>query len=468
MIVKSLESRVKSRNEDFGFRISDFGLKVSSNPQSAIRNPQSPRGMTLIELLVVIIIMTTIVAAAIPLMAPSNDERRIREAARTLNTYITGAQARAVQLGRPFGIALKRLGQDTNKNGQRPEDNAVCLELFYVEQQPPYAGFDANSRACVAIHPNTPGFVLVRFVTRGLTVAGLPPGWEADLFPAGTIRPGDVIEFNGTRFELLANDNYDNIDLDANTGYFVPRGGIAIIVARPVNDSGQQINPKYDNVGREIGVAAQPRPPYWTAAAPYKVLRQATPASDEPYQLPEGTAIDLRASGVGRDDYFYNPDPTNLDERVDNSEGVLIMFAPEGRVERVALRADPQSGPVSFDEPVVENVFLLVGQRVNAPAPAAGSDPTLNSSDVAAATTDEARAKLREPVNWLNGTSKWIVIGSQSGRIATIENAFVDPLTILNDPNPSIAANPSTEEMRTRQIYAAREFTREMGQVGGR
>ena len=26
-------------------------------------------------------------------------------------------------------------------------------------------------------------------------------------------------------------------------------------------------------------------------------------------------------------------------------------------------------------------------------------------------------------INWLSGTSRWIVIGSQSGRVATIENA---------------------------------------------
>src|SRR3954466_9227731 len=114
------------------------------------RTPRS--GMTLIELLVVIIIMTVIVAAAIPLMSPNNDDRRLREAARGLNTYITGAQTRAIATNRLYGVALKRLSQDTT----RAEDRGVCLEAFYVEQQPPYAGFDASSRACVAIHPNPP------------------------------------------------------------------------------------------------------------------------------------------------------------------------------------------------------------------------------------------------------------------------------------------------------------------------
>ena len=99
------KSKVESRNANFGFRISDCGLNDTFNPQSAIRNPQLPcawlrslhprEGLTLIELLAVIIILTTIVAAAIPIMAPSNDDRRLREATRGLNTFISGAQARA-------------------------------------------------------------------------------------------------------------------------------------------------------------------------------------------------------------------------------------------------------------------------------------------------------------------------------------------------------------------------------------
>src|SRR5215213_10229850 len=146
MKVKSLEARVKSQTPVVALR-SDSGSRL------LILGSRPSRGMTLVELLVVIVILTTIVGAAIPLMSPSNDDRRLREAARTLNTYITGAQTRAIATKRPYGVAFKRLSQDT----KRLEDNGVCLEVFYVEQQAPYAGFDANSRACVALHPNLPG-----------------------------------------------------------------------------------------------------------------------------------------------------------------------------------------------------------------------------------------------------------------------------------------------------------------------
>jgi hypothetical protein len=69
--------------------------------------------------------------------------------------------------------------------------------------------------------------------------------------------------------------------------------------------------------------------------------------------------------------------------------------------------------------------------------------------------------ELKAPINWLSGTSRWIVIGSQSGRIVSVENAFVDL--------PPIAVSATSfDDKRNEQILAAREFTREMSQLGGR
>jgi prepilin-type N-terminal cleavage/methylation domain-containing protein len=445
---------------------------------SALRpSPSAYRGLTLIELLVVIIILTTIVAAAIPIMAPANDDRQLREAARGINTFLTGAQAQAISLGRPYGVALKRLSVDTNQG----EDNGVCLEMFYAEQQPPFAGFDRNSKACVA-NTRQPGLALVSFVkdSPGSPKSiGLPIGIVPDLFPNGMFWPGDVIEINGTRFEMLdhrlpANGGNnvvgENVDFDMNGYYATPSGASQLavsIVVRPINDSGQQIKIKHDRDGFPLGAdrpasaPVRPADPYWTAPAAYRILRQPTITSDEPYQLPEGTAIDLRASGVGSNEYFHVPLLN------DNRHNVYIMFAPEGRVSRVSFSQLPNNTgePDSFDEPVVDNVFLLVGKRENIPAPQVGSDPTLNTTMLPAAGSqnyDELVREMKEPINWLNGFSRWIVIGSQSGRIVTIENAAVDL--------PAVAALASTipEVKRNRQIAAAREFTREMSQLGGR
>jgi type II secretory pathway pseudopilin PulG len=421
--------------------------------------------MTLIELLVVIVILTTIVAAAIPLLSPTNDDRRLRETARAVNTFFNGAQSRAIARKRPVGVALKRLSKDTNRGGDHPTDRGVCVEMFYVEQPAPYTGFDANSRASVALHPQIPGFVLVRFISRGGTSNGLPTGWSIDPFPSRLVAVGDLIEINGTQYELIYDPSFplQNIQLDLTLlsqdptlTYFETANANqpAQIVARPRNDSGQQVNPRYDNLGNEIGSVVAANPPYWSNPSAYKVLRRPTPTADEPYQLPEGTAIDLRASGVGSNNFFYRQDQTA------NDEGMVVMFGPEGRVVRVGFYPTTNTA-LPFDGPVVDNIYLLVGRRDKAPPPAVGSDSTLNIAEITAAVTDDQRNRLREPINWLSGTSRWVVIGPQSGRIATIENGFVELPTIATLAMPG-------EDKRNQQILAAREFTREMGQLGGR
>ncbi len=461
MRVEGLVSRVESQKRAAALRSNSVPrpstLAPRPSPLAPRPSPLDPRpslGMTLIELLVVVVIITTLVAAAIPLISPSNDSRRLREAARGLNTFINGAQSRAIGYHRPYGVAIKKL----------PNENGMSVEAYYVEQQPPYAGFDANSRACVAIHPTATGLVLIRFLTRGGSAANLPMGWIADLFPSNTIRPGDVIEINGTQYELLNDANLRNIGFDSTNTYFesLNNGRPPQIVARPLNDSGQQINPRYDDQGIEIGTVVQARSPYWTRPAPYKILRQPTPASDQPYQMPEGTGIDLRASGVGRDNYFYVPGFN------DNNDGILIMFAPEGRISRVSYSQQPVNNidgttdqSPAFDQPVVDNVYLLVGRRDRTPPAVGTPDPTLISSTFTPPKTEEEIQKLKEPINWLNGSSQWIVIGAQSGRIVTIENGVADIAAIAVG-----AGNP--EVKRNEQIFAAREFTREMGQVGGR
>ena len=75
---------------------------------------------------------------------------------------------------------------------------------------------------------------------------------------------------------------------------------------------------------------------------------------------------------------------------------------------------------------------------------------------------------MKEAVNWLRGESRWIVIGSQSGRVVTVENAFVDPQAVLTIRRQMPPLPEQSEAIRNEQIKAAREFAREMVQVGGR
>jgi hypothetical protein len=279
---------------------------------------------------------------------------------------------------------------------------------------------------------------------------------------------------------VSANSNIKVVNLSQdNTNpvyYFAPpANGTPQILAQPLNDSGQQIYPRYDSAGfsvgsdREPNAPAKPTSPFWTNAEPYKILRQSTLTSDEPYQLPEGTAIDLRASGVGADNYFYVP------KIHDNDQNILVMFTPEGRVARATYSLAPtdtveKDNPGDqFDQAVVENVYLLVGRRDRIEAADVRTDPSLDGSKLSASNTQEDQDKLREPINWLSGTSRWVVIGSQSGRVASIENAHVDLVSIFKTfttASPPLAA--SSEELRNEQIKSAREFTHEMKQLSGR
>lgn len=470
-----------------------FGRRSrSGSPLSALR---PPLGLTLVELLIVIIILSTLVSAAIPILAPSNDDRRLREATRGANSFISAAQMRAVQLQRPFGVAIKRLSQDTNTSGDPDEahdDNAVSVEMFYVEQPAPYRGFDRTSAARIARHTNRPGLVFVEFLVRGNTnenPSRYPVGWDADLFPPSVIRPGDVIEIDGTRYELLPFSSTVpqtppsvTSTVSIVNGFYVPTSsGAAIrIEARPLNDTGQMMNVEFDLRGRRmrdlLAGADLPEAPFWTNAAPYKILRQPMPTSDEPFQFPEGTAIDLRASGMTiafrnntATNFFYDPEvlAPNDDDCVDNGDPVIVMFTPEGSVERLRLNAKDveytvEANPAPdeiYDERPTSNIYLLVGRRENAPPPLLEDDVTLTAAFPGL--TDQQKQEAKETVNWLRGESRWIVIGSQSGRVATVENAFVDPGQFL----PS---NPPKDLMRAQQINAAREFAREMVQAGGR
>ena len=89
-------------------------------------------------------------------------------------------------------------------------------------------------------------------------------------------------------------------------------------------------------------------------------------------------------------------------------------------------------------------------------------DPTLDPGTFSNPLTPDQLNRLRDPLNWLNGTSRWVVIGAQSGRVATIESGVVDL------PLYGTLSTNTLEEKRNEQIFAAREFTREMVQMGGR
>ncbi|MEM8865945.1 MAG: type II secretion system protein [Planctomycetota bacterium] len=450
-------------------------------------------GLTLIELLVVMTILSLLIGTAIPVLSPSSDERRLREASRGVNAFIAGAQARAAQSGRPFGVMLKKLSQETSD----PDDNAVCLEMLYVEEPIPFAGFEETSRCRLRqLQLSQPQFneaarrgitepiYNLEFLRRATGTDGqFPlPGWTNDLVPPGTIRPGDVIRVNGVALQLIEPFEAGDTPLDESRLYYetvrngeivpaqfsaVPIDGNVLYFVPVVDGEGTRL----DQVPREL-IVNSPNIELWTDPSPFRIERLPTLTSAPPYQLPEGTAIDLRASGTNelvfhRVDRPDESDAENLSLGVDltgNPLPVIIMFSPEGAITRLYMYGDDPNGVADNNNeedrllvtPVTSSVFLLVGLRENIPATLETDFATFSGSD---RELNEEKAKI----NWLNGEARWVRIGGQTGSVTTASNSFVNPIPIANDNSfDTLSAR------RDREIFLARELATQGVAEGGR
>ncbi|MEM9185194.1 MAG: prepilin-type N-terminal cleavage/methylation domain-containing protein [Planctomycetota bacterium] len=452
---------------------------VTVRAQRAAAPTRRP-GLTLIELLVVMGILVLLVSSAIPILNPSSDERKLREATRGINTFIGAQKARAVQANRPAGVMFKKLSQDTGD----AEDNAVCVQLYAVEQPAPYAGFDDTSRVMLSRPDPASTLVLLRFVARGTANVsdGLPVGWDADLVPPGVFRPGDVVVMGGVDYQLRSS-NLDNVSVDA-TGYYAPATGALVqLTALPLDGATPDWAPVYESGGGRVDEAATITTPYWTEPLAYQIRRLPAPTSAPPFELPPGTAVDLRASGTdtplrssGRDVRFFVRDERELgasyEDVVSNDTPVILLFSPDGTVSRLNVNlgqptGDGIDGPdnnSSDDDdiiaytPVTSNVYFLVGARENIPAPTAAVEADFRGYAGSDRELEQAKAKI----NWLSGESRWVVIGGQTGAVATAPNSFVNPVPIAADAGLTIT------QRRDIEIGFARNLAKQKVKEGGR
>lgn len=474
---------------EFGLPISGFRMACTRSGRGGDRTV-TQSGLTLIELLIVMTIMVLLVGATIPVLSPPGDERKLREASRGINTFISGAQARAVQTGRPVGVMFKRLSEQTGD----ADDRAVCLELIYVQAPAPYAGLETSSRVMISQPNPAQPIVALRFVAskpiEGGAVAGLPAGLQGDLLPPEAFAPGDLVEVGGVAYRLLSQQAAGvgncgpNTDLNGdgllNDEYFTPPTDVPpVIGATPVDPASPNLALVYDNQGQLVVDvlsfgADTSTAPFWTEPKRYTLERQplagtVSALSSAPYQLPEGMAIDLRASGV--DGVFFQKDEETLIEKVSNDLGPVVMFSPNGSLDNAMVGVDVGSNnanptadgdPPDIRQPVTisDAVYLCIGLRENIPA--ARSNAGAEFVDFSAfsgsnSELDAAKAKL----NWLNGESRWVIAGA-SGSVVTAPNGFVNPVLLARD-NPGLLLH----ELRDLEIRTAREFAADRSKEGG-
>ena len=110
------------------------------------------RGITLIELLVVMVILSIVTAASIPLLTTGVEQRRVRESARLVASYISSAKSRAIETGRPAGVMIQRYlpASVTNTSGVIQTLPDYAFSLVTVEVPPPYSGDTTSSMAIVS------------------------------------------------------------------------------------------------------------------------------------------------------------------------------------------------------------------------------------------------------------------------------------------------------------------------------
>ncbi len=257
--------------------------------------------MTLVELLVVVAIVVMLAAATIPRLKPNIDRARVREAARSIQLYLSSARNQAIANGRSCGVMIERL----------PAQTGCSVSLTQVETPLPYGGDFANSTAKVVA--NSPAGGLAQCT---ITLSSAP---------SVPLYQGDQIQVGYQGFWIT---------LDQRNA---------------VNSSGAITNPQTLTGYVDTSHGETPAWLVQPVVGPYKIIRWPNKSATDALQLPSPACIDLTQSG------FY--DPTNP-IWPSSTQPVTIMFAPNGTVDRIYVTS--ASGAYAGQR-VTEPICLLVG-----------------------------------------------------------------------------------------------------------
>jgi prepilin-type N-terminal cleavage/methylation domain-containing protein len=406
------------------------------------------RGVTLVELLVVVGIMLLLATIALPTLRGLSEDRRVREAARSVNVFFGATRNRTIETGRPCGVMFERLEQ-------QPQ---VSILLRRVEVPPTYSGDLGNAVVNVQDWTFTndtnwqpSGTYTGRYWPDRHCVLKLKVR-HLQLSP-GLVRAGDLVQLNyqGPWFRIEA-DPYamaqncptdflplpqppplDFADPRPAQGVVDDRGYIDFFSV-PYNRNhspGQVVDVPLLTVTLARGESPGYQSPFerrdannnWSEEVPFKIMRQPVPTPEPPLRLSRGTVVDLAASGTDRmlPERFYARVPPRP---------VIVMYYPNGTVDEVYFD-DPAYGYGAH--PVAEPIHFLVGkwERVGMPAldmwgsplppnavpPPAGWVPSMEGWP-----------------NWLDTTNLWVTLNAQTGLVTVAENNHVDPPP--HNPNP--------------------------------
>lgn len=200
-------------------------------------------GLTMIELLIVVAVMVILMGLALPMMKTGIEGRRLREAARQVNTGVTLAKALSAETGRFSGLII-----DTEA---LPEDatRRFARRLYLAETPPPYGGDVVGATAAIV------GSGQARFNA---------DGFSTNL--TNVVKVGDFVRFDYRNPVYIVT----NITTDTSTS---PTTYVLSFSGSPWPITG--------------------------TSQPYQFLRLPEKSSATPLELPNGAVIDMSYSGFG-------------------------------------------------------------------------------------------------------------------------------------------------------------------------
>ena len=282
--------------------------------------------MTLVELLVVVAIMGVLAVAVLPNLANTGENRRSREAARMVTSFISKAQSRALGRLEWAGFAMVPLGPSSQ----------ASLDLFLADVPEAFRGDDVNATASGNLTAGKFNLTFTKAFTSG---------------PALTSKfvQGDLIRFDGRGpwFSLLTPPTETSLTT-ATSSCTLRTAAAADAMA-----------------GQTVWNTPWPAP---SVQHTFEILRQPR-RSGSPLSLGEGRCIDLMWSGYGQQGTYQSF--ATLPGVALPGTTVFVLFDGSGQPRQVvagASRVIP-NGPI----------FLLIGRTDRAgqpylPDPSASDD----------------------------------------------------------------------------------------------
>ncbi len=310
---------------------------------------------TLVEMIVVIVIVLTVSGLVIAIAAPDNEGRRLRETARQITGMMQGARAKAIQTGRSVGVLI----EPDALNALR------ATSLQNVEVAPPYGGDLSTSMALLEPISTTQAEV---YLGSNLDRSAMPPRFTTpDAGWLNLVRINDLIRFNrqGHYYRII------NVDTSATGNSNVPALQIQVI---------NSALPPF-----AYYAVTTPEPGNWLPV-PYEIIRQPETSAGTPLEIPDGVAIDLSASGIGKAGVFPgNPGP------------IVVLFSANGQAA-LWMPNDP-SGTYLLTTIPSDSIFFLIGRNESLQGVAGPVDGNIAATD-----------------------TYWVTVQHQTGLVISSEN----------------------------------------------